>query len=108
LVDELTCTLADLRGELERHFSEEEAGGCLEEAIAQRPSLGHEATRLERQHPLLLADVERLIAALRSAPSGTTTLDRMEADFHNLAKQLHTHEHAETSILEESFGIPAE
>jgi hypothetical protein len=32
----------------------------------------------------------------------------MEADFHNLAKQLHTHEHAETSILEESFGIPAE
>jgi len=55
--------LRDLRTALERHFAEEAAGGCLEEAAARTPRLGPIAERVVDDHMGLLIELERLIAA---------------------------------------------
>jgi len=99
-----TQDLEELRTELARHFEEEEEGGCLEEAVAHLPTLAHEATRLEREHPQLLAQVGRLIEKLRTAPQTAKTTKGVEEEFRVIAKRLRAHEAAEDSILKKSFG----
>ena len=98
----------ELRAELAHHFEEEESGGCLEEAVTRRPSLSHEATRLEHEHAELLAQLDRLIETLGGPQHSLASLQAREAEFRGLAKQLRAHEAAENHILEECFGIEVE
>ena len=40
--------LRELRAEIARHFTSEEQGGCMEEAVCRCPSKGSDADKLER------------------------------------------------------------
>src|SRR6266850_3554698 len=53
--------LTAIREELAHHFQEEEAGGCLEEAVAHCPGLSSEVAQVEADHAKLLADLDELI-----------------------------------------------
>jgi hemerythrin-like domain-containing protein len=97
--------LQALRAELAHHFEEEQAGGCLEEAVSRHPSFSHDANLLEHEHPVLLAQLDRLIAKLKTMPQPIESADDAREDFRRFADQLHAHEDAESRILQESFGI---
>src|SRR5262245_50052025 len=53
--------LRQIRDELARHFAQEEAGGCLEEAACRCPSLSTQVRRVEAEHRTLLAELDKLI-----------------------------------------------
>jgi hypothetical protein len=104
----LLDNLRALRGELAHHFEEEERGGCLEEAVSHQPSLSHEATQLEHEHPVLLEQLDQMIEKLSAVSSAMESTGTIEKNFRRFAEQLHAHEIAENRILEESFGIEIE
>jgi hypothetical protein len=94
-----------LRVELAKHFAEEEAGGVLEEAAARCPDLGREETRLEEEHAVLLADLDRIVAGIGTATRvGLVPGDLKEA-FERLVDSLKAHEAAENRLLEEGFNL---
>jgi hypothetical protein len=101
-------SLQALRAELAHHFEEEESGGCMEEAVSHEPHLGPEATRLVREHPELLAQMDRLIKGLRALVRLTASADEVEQDFRNFTEKLLAHEAAENRVLKEGFGIDVE
>jgi len=105
--DERVATrLTQLRQTLARHFNDEDEGGCIEEAISRCPSLSREAVLVEKEHPMLLQLIDRLIERARSGFVGCATDDFVES-FRRFAKTLHAHEAAENSILERAFGTAA-
>src|SRR5262245_2464176 len=52
--------------ELRSHFAEEEAGGCLEEAVARCPRVGAQVKILMEEHPALARSLEELIAGINT------------------------------------------
>lgn len=106
-LSQLVADLEALREELLHHFEEEESGGCMEEAVVRQPSLGHEADRIEREHPQLLSQLDALIERLRGVSHVDESIRRQEVEFDRFAKSLRTHEAAENRILEKSFGVAA-
>ena len=63
-VDDLITSLQQLRDDLRHHFTEEENGGCIEEAVARCPSLSEGAARIEHEHASLLEQLEGIIQQL--------------------------------------------
>jgi hypothetical protein len=96
--------LRNLRGELHQHFVEEEAGGCLDEAVSRCPRLSSDARRLENEHADLLAEVDRLIVQASSCDCHVENRVVLQRDFDNLCRQLHAHEAAENDLLRQGFG----
>lgn len=106
-VSQLLPLLTALRDELASHFNEEERGGCLEEAACRCPSLGQEVTSVLHEHPALVADLERIIAAI-GAPSSAARSREIHQEFEGFAAALRAHEEAEDHILESGFGAAVE
>ena len=96
--------LRRLRSELEHHFAEEEAGGCLDEAASRCPRLSADARRIEADHPELLADVDRLITQASDCDCHVESRIALQRDFDNLCHELHAHESAENNLLKQGFG----
>jgi hypothetical protein len=96
--------LRNLRSELEHHFAEEEAGGCLDEAASRCPRLSADARRIEADHPELLADVDRLITQASDCDCHVESRIGLQRDFDNLCHELHAHESAENDLLKQGFG----
>jgi hypothetical protein len=96
--------LQNLRGELEHHFAEEEAGGCLDEAVSRCPNLSAELRRIETEHPKLLAAVDRLIAQARRCDCNAHDRIALNLAFECLCRQLAEHEVAENKVLKQGFG----
>ena len=92
-----------LRSNLAEHFAEEDGGGCLEEAVCRCPSLGPLADRIERDHPILLAELDGIIARSRTEKKPAQRSD-VQQRFRVFATRLSAHEVAESSILEVAFG----
>ncbi len=105
---QISDSLRALRAELAHHFVEEETGGCLEEAVTHQPSLSHEVTRLEHEHPALLAQMDRLIEKLElpNRPAGVRR--EIETEFQAFTQSLLAHEAAEDRVVEQSFGMTVE
>ena len=61
-------SLRSLRCHLHDHFSQEECGGFMEEAVARIPRLSAAMQSILGQHPDLLAELDHVIAGLESAP----------------------------------------
>ena len=99
--------LRELRTHLAEHFAEEDAGGCLEEAVCRCPRLGPEADRIESEHPALLAELDDIIARSRSGTE-LGQPSHVEQKFQDFAEKLHAHETAENHLLEDAFGIYSE
>lgn len=101
---QMTETLVQLRRELGDHFHEEEEGGCLDEAVSRCPKLGHEADRIEREHPSLLAELDELISSLQSKHRRPKSMAELHHRFEQFARILQAHEEAEDQILENALG----
>ena len=97
--------LTGLRQELQHHFSEEEAGGCLDEAVSLCPRLAGEEKRIEGEHPLILAQVDRLLAQLQSLRATPATWCTLQRELERLFESIQRHEAAENRLLHEAFGI---
>lgn len=63
----LLSMLHQLRDHLHDHFAQEEDGGFLEEAVTRMPRLSAAARSILRQHPGLLAELDRVIGVIESA-----------------------------------------
>jgi hypothetical protein len=111
--EKLVPPLEALADELSHHFAEEEAGGCLDEAVSVCPSLSPQAEQLKAEHAELRQAAECIVqkgkasasglAQEGAAPDGTILeLREMFADF---ARRLLTHEHTESGIMRQAFGI---
>jgi hemerythrin len=105
LIGRLLTAVEELRGELAKHFAEEESGGVLEEAVAREPGLGPEESRLIQEHASLLSDLDEVIAGLRSAQSAGQLTGELEQQFQSFTKRLNGHEAAENRVLAEGFRI---
>ncbi|MBI1903447.1 MAG: hemerythrin domain-containing protein, partial [Planctomycetia bacterium] len=94
--------LKALRARLARHFTEEEQGGCIEEAVCRQPQLAGRARELEKQHPELLAELDRIIGLVdRPQPVPPAALARFDA----FLRTLLTHEAEENRIVSQGFNL---
>lgn len=95
-----------VRTELERHFQEERAGGCLEEAVSHCPSIAHEARQAEAEHPKLLQLLDDLIRVGEGAARPTLKVARaLQRGFQGFVKQLQQHEALEFKIVQHGFNV---
>ena len=108
LVARLSTAIEELRAELEKHFAEEDSGGVLEEAVARVPRLGAEETRLQNEHPQLLAELDEIRAEILSAADRGTVSAPAKQQFERFVGKIHAHEAAENRILAQGFHIEME
>ena len=101
---EATHAVLALRDHLRRHFTQEEAGGYLEEAVTRLPRIAPQASALQRQHRELLDAVERLLPNPDAVVSGKTALATMKDEFEIFVRRLLAHEAAENVLLEQAFN----
>jgi hypothetical protein len=102
---ELAQRMHDLRNELLRHFSEEEDGGCLEEAITCCPSLGAQGSSILKEHALFRQMLDNLVEQARDVDVSSA---RLQCNYQQFAEELRAHERAETRLLQMAFGESAE
>jgi len=102
--NEARHALAELRHHLAEHFTQEEDGGYLEEAVARVPRLGTCVAMLEKQHPELLAEIDRVIACAAVQPATAEQRQQIGADFARFARNLLRHEDIENRMLQEGFN----
>lgn len=100
----LAHQLESLRDALKQHFHEETEEGCLDEAVARRPSLSKELTRLESEHVDMLRDIDELISKVEQSPRIVGVWEDNSDLFFQLIRRLRSHESAETQMLEKGFG----
>lgn len=95
--------LGEIRRELQRHFAEEEEGGCLEEAVSRCPRISPSAEHIKDEHPFLMQELDRLIARAKTL----TEVDREDfvCDFADFCRRLHKHEAEENLLLQQGFGM---
>lgn len=101
---EMVKVLRGVREELQHHFTQEEAGGCLDEAVSRCPSLSAEAHRIEAEHPQLLKSIDRLIAQAQDSSQSVEGRIAVAREFEELCAQLDAHEGAENAMLRKGFG----
>lgn len=102
--EDIVRVLKQIRNEMAQHFKEEEAGGCLEEAVSRCPRLGPQAERVQAEHPDLLAQIDRLIAQALDSQHTVENRVAFEREFDELVELLHAHEAAENDLLRQGFG----
>ena len=101
--------LTAIRDELAHHFQEEEAGGCLEEAVAYCPGLSSEVTDIEADHVKLLADVDELIQRARQLTAPTARdAHVLGQELQVVVQELRVHEVQENRIMQRGFGLNLE
>jgi hemerythrin len=103
--ERITRILKKLREELERHFAQEEGGGCLDEAASRCPSLTGEEERIEAEHPAILAHLDNLLHQAQTLPPTHQNQLALQRAFDQLHDQLLQHELAENRLLAQGFGV---
>jgi hemerythrin len=101
---QLAKRIDDFRWQLQKHFAEEESGGCLKEAVTRCPSLGTDAKAILEEHPQLDRMLEQ-IEAQASDPG--TKPSEIQQKWETFSKKVHAHEAAETRLLQMAFGAEA-
>jgi hypothetical protein len=96
--------LGELRDFLEYHLAQEAFGGYLEDAVARLPRLGSVADEIERQHPLLFAELDALIVRAKRAEPTIEHWHEIGEDVATFARKLMEHEAAENRILQQGFN----
>lgn len=100
----LGACLTSLRDHLHEHFSQEERGGFLEEAVARMPRLGSAVAGLVAEHPALLAELDKIIAALPSSASSAATWQQAGQAFTGFAAHMMAHERSENAVVQEGYN----
>ena len=101
-------TLGQLRAHLREHFSQEEAGGFLEESVTRMPRLSQAMAAVLAEHPGLLAELDRLIEVLERADidagSALPEWERADHAFAAFAQHLLAHERNENAVVQEGYN----
>ena len=97
--------LSELADVLQHHFAEEEAGGCIEEAVSRLPSLSTQARELEHEHTVLLSSLTQLVDRVRSTGLRDSSIQAVHAEFSSFARDLLAHEAAENRLLQQGFNV---
>jgi hypothetical protein len=100
----LAQRLGDLHKQLRTHFAEEEAGGCLEEAVTRCPSLCDECHAILAEHVVLNRTLEDLVKRSRDPELAPADLQR---NYQAFVERLRAHDAAETRMLQMAFGAEA-
>jgi iron-sulfur cluster repair protein YtfE (RIC family) len=98
-----TC-LTSLRDHLDEHFTQEERGGFLEEAVARMPRLGSAVAGLMTEHPALLAELDKLIAALPSSVTSAAAWQQAGQSFAGFTAHMMAHERSENAVVQEGYN----
>jgi len=105
----MTAGLRAIHDELTHHFREEEAGGCLEEAVARHPALSSEVADTQAEHASLLDDLEALIRQAerftRPTPHDAHALGQ---ELRAIVQALHQHEARENQVMQRGFSLSLE
>jgi Hemerythrin HHE cation binding domain len=101
-IGHLARRLSDLRQQLQKHFAEEETGGCMEEAVTRCPTLRESSKGILVEHPQLDRMLEQLLEQARAAAAAD-----VQRDFQVFANKLREHEQAENRLLQMAFGAEA-
>lgn len=96
--------LAALRDHLHEHFTQEERGGFLEEAVARMPRLGSAVAGLVAEHPALLAELDKIIAALPSSEASAAAWQQAGQAFAGFAAHMLAHERSENAVVQEGYN----
>lgn len=102
--EDVAAVLQRIRTAIVHHFEQEEAGGCLEEAVLQCPQLSHEADRLEKEHSGLLLMIDELIALAQSPADKTHVEAKFERGFEKFYAEIRNHEAAENELVRQGLG----
>jgi hemerythrin len=94
-----------LRELVEAHFSHEERGGYLKEALERAPRFIVQAAVLQDQHETLLEEVEKLRLLVHSGIESPAWWNRVESDFRAFAGRFMNHEQDENKIVQEAFTV---
>lgn len=101
---DVALILRRVRNDLARHFAEEEAGGCLEEAVTKCPRFSPDETRILSEHSELLGRLDSLIDRLATAFEGTAQRHAFEIDLGDFCRRVHAHEAAENELIRRALG----
>ncbi|MFN7812099.1 MAG: hypothetical protein ACK5SI_05490 [Planctomycetia bacterium] len=96
--------LGTLREHLRQHFRQEEAGGFMEESLARMPRLARAARDVIGQHPGLLVEADRLIAALPTTHHQYISVDAGALAIESLAAHLLDHERQENAVVQDGYN----
>lgn len=96
--------LTELRDRLSQHFSQEEKGGYLEEAVTRLPRLEPQAAALQRQHGEFLDTVNELLRDARRPGTLPALWGGLRDGYTQLMKRLTAHETAENKLLQSAFN----
>lgn len=99
--DPLVQRIAHLRQQLLAHYAEEEAGGCLEEAVTRCPSLAGDVKSVVAEHPQLDEMLKQLLA---QAADPAVTPAALAQQWQAFYKRIQAHEATETRLLRMAFG----
>ena len=102
---DIVRVLKQVRQELAHHFMEEEAGGCLEEAVSRCPRLSSEANHLGAEHAELLREIDDLLTIAATSDNSYAAHLAMEHAFKRVCERLYSHEAAENNLLRQGFGV---
>ena len=97
---ELRQALVALHEYVGHHFSQEENGGWLEEAVVRLPRLAHELTVLEGQHDPLLRRLNQLIDETPTGESSLSAWKHTADNFDVFVHDLFAHEAHEEKIMQ--------
>lgn len=92
-----------LRDHLAIHFAQEEQGGFMEEALSRVPRLSAAVTNVLRDHPVLLAELDRLIESLPVSDSAAAWATAT-SEFAAFTGHLHAHERNENAVMQEGYN----
>lgn len=101
---EVAQNLRALRQEVASHFSEEEAGGCLDEGVSRCPSLSGDYHQIETEHTGILEQIDGLIKQVETASLSPPNQGAIPRQFTELCSRLLAHEAAENRLLSQAFG----
>jgi hypothetical protein len=102
--EDVAVVLRRVREDLARHFAEEEAGGCLEEAVTKCPRFSCDEIRILAEHPELLDCLDSLIEQIATAFEETGSRHAFEIDFGDFCRRVHAHEAAENELIRQALG----
>jgi len=105
--DRLTVLLSmlhHLRDHLHDHFAQEEEGGFLEEAVTRMPRLSAAARSILRQHPGLLAELDRVIGAIEPTTDPAESWSQAGDDFEMFSAHMAAHEQSENAVVQEGYN----
>jgi iron-sulfur cluster repair protein YtfE (RIC family) len=100
----LLSLLHQLRDHLHNHFAQEEEGGFLEEAVTRMPRLSAAVRSILRQHPDLLAELDRVIGVLESATVPAESWSQASDAFEVFSAHMAAHERSENAVVQEGYN----